>query len=177
MQNFFKIRDAKKSCVCGKHLGHVPSAPYTPTHTPFTSHPHTVSGWHFGRNATSGPELWTVHQRWIAILSLEYCGGSTKIGARKKTKHLKEGEDFKRVHQKQTSRYKRHKVCKVATSKPCLFHLLNIYWTLRYASGTGLGPKDRDEQKTWPVPHEAYHLSEKTLSKWTIMETHRTLRR
>lgn len=177
MQNFFKIRDAKKSCVCGKHLGHVPSAPYTPTHTPFTSHPHTVSGWHFGRNATSGPELWTVHQRWIAILSLEYCGGSTKIGARKKTKHLKEGEDFKRAHQKQTSRYKRHKVCKVATSKPCLFHLLNIYWTLRYASGTGLGPKDRDEQKTWPVPHEAYHLSEKTLSKWTIMETHRTLRR
>lgn len=36
MQNFFKLRDSKKSLICGKHLGHVPKSPYKPpppTHT------------------------------------------------------------------------------------------------------------------------------------------------
>lgn len=56
MQIYFKIRDSKQFHVCGKHLGHVPRARYTPTSTPSVggtlveTQPRALSGEQFIRD-------------------------------------------------------------------------------------------------------------------------------
>lgn len=73
--------------------------------------------------------------------------------------------------------YKIHKVRKTTTLRPRLFHLSSTYWISPCASGIVLGPRDRDEQKKWPGPHEAYSFQKrKTLNKSAMIETHRALR-
>lgn len=128
---------------------HLPTLPLPLTPTPWVGD--TLE------KVTSGLEQWTtVHQRWI-VLSMEHCGGSTSIGAsrRKASKGRCRCSGESTKDKLQNTKY---------TKYPRWQHWGPVYSYSKYllnfsVSGTVLGLKDRDEQKTWPGLYEAYSLS------------------